>query len=298
MAESPPSRVQGSSRRVLTCGDRALPLGERTLVVGVLNVTPDSFYDGGRYLDPDAAVVRARQMVEDGADVIDIGGQSSRPFSDPVSREEELDRVRPVLEQLDGTIDVPLSIDTSDVEVARVAVSHGACIINDISALTHDPDMLPLAAGEGAAVVLMHMRGSPKTMQAATRYDDLLVEVKAFLARRAEAVVAGGVRPESVVVDPGIGFGKSVEGNLALLAGLRNLGELGYPVLVGASRKSFIGRLSDLPEDDRLEGSLGAAAAAVLNGADILRVHDVRETVRMLQVVDAVRRGGDDRCLH
>jgi len=298
MTRSPSFRVQGSSRRALICGDRVLPLGERTLVIGVLNVTPDSFFDGGRYLDPEAAVARARRMVDDGADILDIVGQSSRPFSDPIPAREELNRVRPVFDRLEGSMDVPLSIDTAHAEVARYAISRGACMVNDISALTRDPDMLPVVAEEKVGVVLMHMRGTPKTMQEDTRYDDLLHVVKSFLALRAEAAVAGGVRPEGIVVDPGIGFGKSVEGNLALLGGLRELAELGYPVLVGASRKSFIGRLSHLPEEERLEGSLGAAAAAVMRGADILRVHDVRETVRMLQVVDAVRRGGDGRCLH
>ncbi len=291
MARSASPQVRSSIPRSLHCRDRVLPLGDRTLVVGVLNVTPDSFYDGGRYLDAREAVARARRLAEDGADVIDIGGQSSRPFSTPVSREEELGRLKPVFEELRGTLDVPLSIDTTDAEVARYALSQGACIVNDISSLTHDPDMLPLVAESNAAVVLMHMRGTPRTMQVDTRYEDLLSEVKSFLAARAAVAVAGGVRPDAIVVDPGIGFGKSVEGNLALLSGLQDLAGLGYPVLVGASRKSFIGRLSDLPEEERLEGSLGAAAAAAMNGAVLLRVHDVRETVRMLRVVDAVRRG-------
>lgn len=275
---------------------RVLPLGERTLVVGILNVTPDSFYDGGRYLDPDRAAGRVREMVEEGADLIDVGGQSSRPYSEPVSAEEELARVKPVLDRLEGSLEVPLSIDTCNAEVARYAISRGACVVNDITALTGDPEMLPLAVEEGVALILMHMRGSPKTMQTNTDYVDVFSEVRSYLAERASAAEAAGVRRERIVLDPGIGFGKSVEGNLTLLGRLEELRELGYPILVGPSRKSFIGHLLGVPEEERLEGSLGAAVAAAMNGADLIRAHDVRETARALRVADAIGRGGNGTC--
>jgi len=274
-------------------GDESLPVGKRTLVMGILNATPDSFYDGGRYAGVQAAVERVHRMVEEGADIIDLGGQSARPFSEPVSTEEELSRVGPILDELESALRIPISIDTCDADVARYAISRGAAIVNDITALTADPEMLPLVAASGVAVILMHMRGTPKTMQADTRYADLVGEVRAYLAERAGAVRDSGVAPDRIAVDPGIGFGKSVAGNLALLSRLDEFRSLGYPVLVGPSRKSFIGKLLDLPGDERLEGSLGAAAAAALNGADILRVHDVRETVRALRIVDAIRRGDE-----
>lgn len=285
-----------ASIRAFRCGNRVLSIGERTLVMGVLNVTPDSFYDGGRYQDPDAALAGVREMVDAGADVIDIGGQSVRPSSDPVSVEEELARVKPVLDRLESRIEVPVSIDTYHSQVARYAISKGACIVNDVTALTWDAEMLPLVAGEGVGVVLMHMRGKPKTMQSDTHYDDVVDEVRSFLRERAGAVGAAGIDRDRIAVDPGIGFGKSVGGNLLLLRRLCELRDLGFPVLVGASRKTFIGRLLELPEEERLEGSLGAAAAAAMYGADVVRVHDVRETVRMLSIVDAIRRGEDGTC--
>jgi dihydropteroate synthase len=262
--------------------------------MGILNVTPDSFYDGGRYLDPDAARARARRMAEEGADILDVGGQSTRPFSNPVTPEEEMARVVPVLEGLAAEVGLPLSIDTSNARVAERAIELGATILNDVTALTADPGMASLAARTGVGVVLMHMRGTPETMQKSTDYADVTGEVKAYLAGRAAAAEAAGIRPGALVVDPGIGFGKSVPGNLELLRRLPEIAGLGYPVLVGASRKSFIGRLGDLAEGERLEGSLGAAAVAAMNGASIVRVHDVRETVRMLRVVDAVHRGGGE----
>ncbi|MCK4547849.1 MAG: dihydropteroate synthase [Candidatus Eisenbacteria sp.] len=297
MEQLPSDRVRGSAPRYLACGAYRLPLESRTLVAGVLNVTPDSFYDGGRYSETEAAVARAHEMVREGADLIDIGGQSSRPFSKPVTEEEELARIGPVLDRLQGRIDVPVSIDTCRSGVARYAISRGACIVNDITALTHDREMLPLVAGEGVAVVLMHMRGAPGIMQVDTRYDDLVGEVKSYLFERASAVSGAGLESARIVIDPGIGFGKSVEGNLELLRRLSELKELGYPVLVGASRKSFIGLLLGVPEEERLEGSLGAAAAAVMNGADVVRVHDVKQTVQAIRVVDAIRREESKSCL-
>jgi dihydropteroate synthase len=284
------------TRKHWSCGPHNLPVGGRPLVAGILNVTPDSFYDGGRYCDPDLAAERAFEMAAEGADLIDIGGQSSRPFSDPVTPEEELGRVAPVLDRLEGKIGVPVSIDTYDARVAQYAVFHGASIVNDITAMTCDPRMAPLVAREKVGVVLMHMRGTPKTMQTDTHYDDILHEVKSCLAEWVEVARNAGIPRDAIAIDPGIGFGKSPEGNLEILRRLTELKELGYPVLVGASRKSFIGNVLDVPEEDRLEGSLGAACAAVMNGADIVRVHDVRETVRAVGMVDAIRREGNESC--
>lgn len=280
-------------RHELAWSGGVLRLWERPHVMGILNVTPDSFSDGGRFFDRGAALARAEQMVAEGADILDIGGESSRPGSDPVSEEEELARVLPIIEHLAPRVGIPISVDTYHASVAAAAVAAGASIINDISGLHADPAMAEAAGRAGAALVVMHMRGTPKTMQADTTYADLPGEVWRSLRESADAALAAGVPPEKIVVDPGIGFAKSVEGNLVLLRRLGELRSLGYPILVGASRKSFLGRLlgTDDPAD-RLEGSLAAAAVAAWNGARILRVHDVRETRRALQVAWAVRSAG------
>ncbi|MBI5394255.1 MAG: dihydropteroate synthase, partial [Verrucomicrobia bacterium] len=260
----------------------------RPRVMGVLNVTPDSFSDGGKFLDLQAAVAHAHAMIEAGADIIDIGGESSRPGSAPVLLEEELRRVVPVVEQLNAQRPL-LSVDTTKAEVARRALDAGAHIINDISAGRFDADMLPLATRTGAGVVLIHMQGTPQTMQQAPHYDDVTREVADFLRERMAAAQAAGIAPEQVVVDPGIGFGKSVKHNLDLLAHLDALNSFGRPVLVGLSRKSFIGKLLGEEVADRLAGSLAAACWAVLRGANIVRVHDVAETVAALRVIDELR---------
>ena len=259
------------------------------LVMGVLNCTPDSFHAGSRLSDVEDVVRAAERMVEDGAGVLDIGGESSRPGAEPVSPEDEVRRVVPAIESIRRRLDVPVSVDTVRARVARGALDAGADLVNDISALA-DPDMAGLIAGRGAAVVLMHMRGTPRTMQSDTRYDDVVAEIAAFLAEVSEKAVAAGIRGDRIVLDPGIGFGKSVEGNLEILRRLPELSRLGRPLLVGASRKSFIGETLDLPVDERLEGSLAVAATAVWQGARIIRAHDVRETVRVVRMVDAVRR--------
>lgn len=268
-----------------------LPLGKRTLVMGIVNVTPDSFSDGGRFLDADAAIGHGRRLVEEGADLLDVGGESTRPGSDPVPAAEEIRRVAPVLEGL-ADAGVPLSVDTRKAEVARAALEAGAHLVNDVSAL-RDPGMGPLVAQAGAGVVLMHMRGEPKTMQTDIRYEDVAREVRDFLAERARVAEAAGIGRDSIVVDPGIGFGKrsgkGTEDNAVLLRRLDVLCGLGYPVLVGASRKSFIGNVLRLPMADRLEGSLAAAVIAAWRGADIIRAHDVRATRRAVDLADAVR---------
>lgn len=263
----------------------------RVLIMGILNVTPDSFSDGGRFLSPDAAVERALVMEGEGADIIDIGGESSRPGAEPVSVEEELGRVLPVLERLRGRLRIPISIDTTKAEVAEAALRAGACIVNDISALRFDPAMAPLVAEFGAGLVLMHMLGTPKTMQQSPHYDDVVREVRGFLAERAQYAQSQGIPREAIAVDPGIGFGKTVEHNLELLRRLPELVELGFPVLVGPSRKSFIGALLGLPVEERLEGTLAACAVAVVRGADILRVHDVRQVRRAADLAWHLRRG-------
>ncbi len=274
----------------------------RTAVMGILNVTPDSFADGGRYPDVDAAVARGLEMARQGASIVDVGGESTRPGAGAVSAAEELDRVLPVVRGLRQRTPVPISIDTYKAEVARRALDEGADMVNDISALRFDPAMAGLVADEDVPVVLMHMQGQPRTMQVAPRYDDVVREVADFLRERVAHAVKSGIGPERIVVDPGIGFGKGLEHNLALLRYLRALGELGRPVLVGLSRKSFLGRIEEASAPaqpagpgGRLEGSLAGAAAAVLAGAHMVRVHDVAETLRAVRVADAIRAAGAAR---
>lgn len=261
-----------------------------TRVMGVLNVTPDSFSDGGRYASVGLAVDHGLRMVDEGADVLDVGGESSRPGADPVDADEECRRVLPVLERLREMSDVLLSIDTVKPEVARRAVEAGADLVNDISALA-DPGMAAVVADAGAAVVLMHMRGTPRTMQQDTRYDDVVAEVRASLSEAVERAVSAGIAGDKILVDPGIGFGKSASGNLEILRRLSELSEIGKPILVGASRKSFIGKTLDLPVDERLEGGLAVAAVAAWLGAHVVRAHDVAATVRVVRMVDAIRNG-------
>ena len=272
-------------------GDRAFDSSERTLVMGILNVTPDSFSDGGRFLDRATAVAHATLMVDDGADILDVGGESTRPGSDPVPADEELSRVRPVIERLvEQHPAIPVSIDTRKADVAAEALDAGATIVNDVSG--SDPEMFDVVREREAAVVLMHMRGDPKTMQEAPHYDDVVGEVHEYLRQRIEAAELAGIDPERIAVDPGIGFGKDLDQNLELMRGVGALLDLGRPVLVGPSRKRFIGAILDLPEDERVEGTIGAVVWMVGQGAHIVRVHDVREVVRAVRVADAIARAG------
>jgi dihydropteroate synthase len=273
----------------LRCGRFKLPLG-RPLVMGVVNVTPDSFYDGGRYGTPQAAIAQARRLAEEGADLLDVGGESSRPGAAPVTAEEELARILPVLEAIAG-LEVPVSVDTTKPEVMRTALAHGAAMVNDITALAA-PGALELVATADAAVCLMHMQGSPRTMQAEPTYADVVVEVRDFLAARAAACLAAGIARDRIVVDPGFGFGKTVAHNLALLARLGEIAALGFPVLAGWSRKSSLGRITGRPADDRLAASVAAAMLAVQRGARIVRVHDVAATRDALAVLAAVEGSG------
>lgn len=272
--------------------DRVLATSGRPLVMGVLNVTPDSFSDGGRHAKAEEAVARAFRMAEEGADLVDIGGESTRPGAEPVTDEEEARRVLPVLEGLqDAGFPLPVSIDTRHAATARLCLEQGAHIINDVSALS-DPGMVPMLLDVGAPVVLMHMRGEPKTMQVEPSYQDVVDEVMRGLAARRDMAVAAGISKDAIVLDPGLGFGKrtggGTEDNCVLLSGLPRLHALGHPLLVGASRKRFIGNLSGAPVDARLPGSLAAALAAAWAGAAIVRVHDVAETVQALSVAAAL----------
>jgi dihydropteroate synthase len=277
-----------------------IALGQRTLLMGIINVTPDSFYDGGRRLDSGRAIADGLGLIEAGADIIDIGGESTRPGARPVSAEEELERILPVVRGLRRVAKVPISIDTYKARVAREALDEGADLVNDVSALRFDGEMVGLAAAEKVPIVLMHMLGTPRTMQTEPRYDDVLREVIEFLAERIQFAAQAGIERQNIIVDPGIGFGKTLDHNLTLLRGLPAFAALGQPLLVGASRKAFIGRILGTEPDQRLEGSLAAAVAAVLGGADIVRAHDVKETHRAIRVADAVRFGltGSERPLH
>lgn len=274
--------------------DQRLPLGE-PLVVGILNITPDSFSDGGLYGDPAAAVRHAREMVREGAGMIDVGGESTRPGAETVPEAEEIARVVPVIRRLKEELDVPVSVDTRKAAVARAALAVGAEVVNDVSALG-DPEMAAVVEGSGAGLVLMHMRGTPKTMQADPHYENVAREVTAELGAALAVALAAGIAPERVVVDPGIGFAKNLSHNLELLSGLGELGRLGRPILLGASRKAFLGQLlGGAPPEERVAGTAAACVIGLLAGARIFRVHDVRPVREALLVAEAVRnatRGG------
>jgi dihydropteroate synthase len=272
----------------LVCRNTVIDLAT-PVVMGVLNVTPDSFSDGGRYLVRDAAIGHALRMVEEGAGIIDVGGESTRPGAAAVSAAEEIDRVAPVIEGIVARSAVPVSVDTSKAEVIRAATSAGAQIVNDVRALGA-PGALEAAAASGAAVCLMHMQGEPASMQADPRYDDVVAEVAAYLGRRAAACQAAGIARDRVCIDPGIGFGKRPDHNLDLLAGLPVLCRLGFPVLVGVSRKSLVGIITGRPPEHRLAGSVAFAAMCVERGAQIVRAHDVAATVDAVKVASAVAR--------
>jgi len=280
-----------ANRFLLECAGSTLDLS-RPRVMGILNVTPDSFSDGGVYFSLDDALHRAECMAEEGADILDIGGESTRPGSAPVPVQEEIDRVVPVIENLSARIPLPISVDTSKPEVMRAAVSAGAGMINDVYALRR-PGALETAVEAGVPVCLMHMQGEPRSMQAAPEYRDVVAEVRDFLRRRVDACISAGMDPGRLLLDPGFGFGKTLAHNLALLARLKELCSLGYPVLVGLSRKSMIGTLTDRPLDERLAGSLAAAVLAVERGARLVRVHDVAATADALRVAWALRGEGE-----
>ncbi|MEW6095277.1 MAG: dihydropteroate synthase [bacterium] len=275
----------------LVCGDYQLDLGKRTFIMGILNVTKDSFSDGGLYDKPDNALIRAFEMKEEGADIIDIGGESTRPGATPCTVEEELKKVLPVVKRLfNEKIDLPISIDTYKSEVAKACLEEGAHIINDISALRFDANMAEVVASYKVPVVLMHIQGTPQDMQQNPQYKCVVSEIILYLQQRINAAIDAGIDKEKIIIDPGIGFGKTVEHNLEILRRLREFKSLGRPILIGTSRKSLIGKVLDLPVDKRLEGTAATVAVSILNGANIIRVHDVKEMRQVAKMVDAIMR--------
>jgi len=290
MAKQTLTRPEEIKRVLPLFGGRQLPLS-RPLIMGVLNVTPDSFSNGGHFLAFPDAVEHALRMEQEEADIIDIGGESTRPGAEPVSAEEEMDRVIPVIQKLREQTDIPISIDTYKAVTAEAALEAGADMVNDISALRSDPEMAELIATKKVPLALMHMLGTPRDMQKSPRYDNCVEEIAQFFKERVDFCIKNGIDKSKLILDPGIGFGKRLCDNLEILSGLRSFKQFAFPLLVGVSRKSFIGMLHpvDSPSDRRLGGSLAAAVAAVINGADIVRVHDVAETVEALKVIQAIR---------
>jgi len=272
----------------LNFSKRILDLSSRTHLMGILNVTPDSFSDGGEFFQVEDAVKQGVRMAEEGADIIDVGGESTRPESDPVTIEEELSRVIPVIEALSKEIDIPISIDTYKSQVAKKALDAGAEMINHISALRFDPQMKKIAAEYQVPIVLMHIKGTPKNMQENPYYDDVIEEIIEYLRESMRLAIDTGIQKENIIIDPGIGFGKRLEDNLNILKNLKKFSILDCPILVGPSRKSFIGKILTLPVEERLEGSLAALAVSIMNGANIVRVHDVKESKRVACLVDTI----------
>ena len=277
----------------IRCREKILPLGSRVLIMGILNVTPDSFSDGGRFVDPIAAVDQAQRMIGEGADIIDIGGESTRPGTSYVNEEEEIARIRPIVEALGKRTDIPLSIDTRKAAVAQVALDLGAAIVNDVSALQDDARMAQVIEESGAGVVLMHRQGHSATMQDAPHYEDVVGEVKSFLAERVALAQSRGIPPDHIIIDPGIGFGKTCNQNLKILAQLGEIVKLNQPLMVGLSRKGFIGELTGKPVAEREMGNAAAMAMAVWQGAHILRVHDVAAMKDSIRVAQALRNSCD-----
>ena len=274
----------------MNCRGRTLTLGSRTHVMGILNVTPDSFSDGGCYLDVDQAVAHAELMVAEGATLIDIGGESSRPGASPVSIREELARILPVIRAIGDTVDVLLSVDTYKAEVAQHALEAGAHLVNDITALHGDKAMASVVSEMEAGLILMHMKGRPRTMQQAPQYDDVVNEIYNSLQKSIEVAESEGIAADRIIIDPGIGFGKTIEHNLEILRRLSEFRGLHKPLLIGTSRKSFIGKILELPVTERVEGTTATVCWAIAHGADIVRVHDVKANVRAVQMTDALYR--------
>ena len=274
----------------MNCRGKSLTLGLHTHVMGILNVTPDSFSDGGCYLDVEQAVAHAKLMVAEGATLIDIGGESSRPGASPVSIDEELARILPVIRAIVDTVDVLLSVDTYKAEVARHALKAGAHLINDITALRGDPAVAAVVSEMEAGLILMHMKGTPRTMQQAPQYQDVVSEICDSLQKSIEIAESHGITADRIIIDPGIGFGKTMEHNLEILKRLSEFRRLHKPLLIGTSRKSFIGNILNLPVTERVEGTAATVCWAIAHGADIVRVHDVKANVRAAQMTDALYR--------
>ncbi len=277
---------RGSS--IIRCGKYRLDFGKKPYIMGILNITPDSFSDSGHYLNIDSAVECAKRMAEEGADIIDIGGESSRPGAEPVPLEVELERVIPVIKRLSNKICIPISIDTYKAKVAKEALKAGASIINDISGLRFDPLMAKVAKEAGCPVIIMHMKGTPRNMQKRPVYKDVVKEITAFFKERIAFAVENGIKKNKIIIDPGIGFGKTVRHNLEIIKRLSEFRKLGVSILIGPSRKSFIGRILNATVDKRIEGTAAVVAIGIANGANIVRVHDVKEMVDVAKIADAV----------
>jgi len=277
---------------IIRCRKRTFTLGRRTLLMAILNITPDSFSNGGLYFDKDKAIIQGLRMVEEGADILDIGGESTKPGSKPLGLEEELHRVIPVIESLAKELDVPISIDTYKSAIAQKAIEAGAEMVNDISGLHFDPNLAKVAAKEETPLVLMHIRGTPETMQKDVHYNSLFSEILQYLKDSIQRAESAGLDPEQIIIDPGIGFGKTVEDNLLIIKNLSEFRALGKPILLGTSRKSFIGKTLNADVGERIEGSLASIAIGVLNGAHIIRCHDVLQAKKAIAVADAIRLAG------
>ena len=269
----------------------SLALGQKTHVMGILNVTPDSFSDGGRYLEKKKAIEHGIAMARDGADIIDVGGESTRPYSKKISLNEEMERVIPVIEVLKKELNIPICIDTYKSEIAKMAIQAGASMINDISAFRFDPDLISVVRESGVPVILMHMKGTPDNMQDNPTYDDLISEILGFLKSAVDRALNGGIRKDMIIIDPGIGFGKTFDHNLEIINALRRFQSLGRPILLGTSRKAFIGHILDKEPHERDTGTMATITAGVMNGAHIVRVHDVKKGVETVKVIDAIKRG-------
>lgn len=274
------------------CAGRRLNVFDRPHIMGILNVTPDSFSDGGLHYAREAAIARAMQMAEEGADIIDVGGESTRPGAEPLREEEELDRVVPVISAIAARIDVAVSVDTTKASVAEAALGAGAVIVNDVSAMRHDPAMAKVVEASGAGVVLMHMLGEPRTMQSEPQYEDVVRDVRGALLDWAAGATRAGIPPECIAVDPGIGFGKTVQHNLLLLKSMSLFAECGYPLVIGPSRKSFIGLTLNLPVEERVEGTAAVVAWCIAGGANVVRVHDIAHMSRVIRMVQAIKEAG------
>lgn len=272
-------------------GSYSLELGEKTLIMGVLNVTPDSFSDGGYFLSREKAIEQALAMEAAGADIIDIGGESTRPYAEKVTLEQELERVIPVIEELYKVIKVPISIDTYKAKLAESAIDAGASIINDISSLRFDREMVKVAKDSGTPLILMHMKGSPGDMQNNPVYDDLMGEIKAFFYKAVDKAVTNGIARDMLILDPGIGFGKSFDHNLEIIRDLKKLEDLGLPILLGSSRKAFIGNILNNAPEERDTGTMATIAAGIMNGAHIVRVHNVKMAVETVNIIDSIMAG-------
>lgn len=272
----------------LSWGNHSLELGRRTLIMGVLNVTPDSFSDGGRYFSREQAIKQALELVADGADIIDIGGESTRPYAEKVSLTQEIERVIPLIEELSRIINVPISIDTYKAKVAEAAVKAGASIINDISALRFDPEMVSVVKASGIPLIIMHMKGTPGNMQDNPVYNDLMGEIISFFHDAIERAVKNGIPKDMIILDPGIGFGKSFDHNLMIIRNLKKLEDIGLPVLLGSSRKAFIGKILGKTPEERDTGTMATVAAGILNGAHIVRVHNVKMAKETVSIIDSI----------